>query len=152
MSLEFLIGRLFNDVVGNLRYGDVVRVALEDLGVDPGRMRCAEPDAALGNGGLGRLAACFLESMATLGIPACGYGIRYDHGLFRQVIRGGWQQEDPEEGLLVRDPGEFARPDVIYDVGFGGRVETTEWSPGAPRAIWHPAEAIEAVAYDTPVV
>jgi len=110
MSLEFLIGRLFNDVVGNLRYGDVVRVALEDLGVDPGRMRCAEPDAALGNGGLGRLAACFLESMASLGVPACGYGIRYDHGLFQQVIKDGWQQEHPEQWLSFGNPWEFERP------------------------------------------
>src|SRR5437763_13113472 len=84
MSLEFLIGRLFNDVVGNLRCNELVRVALGDLGVDPNRMRNAEPDAALGHGGLGRLAACFMESMASLGSPGCGYGIRYDHGLFRR--------------------------------------------------------------------
>src|SRR5215469_10930527 len=152
LSLEFLIGRLFADVLCNLGWTEIFRAALGDLGVDLNRLRAAEPDAALGHGGLGRLAACFMESMATLGIPACGYGIRYDHGLFRQVIRGGWQQEYPEEWLSFGNPWEFARPDVIYDVGFGGRVETSEWSPGAPRAIWHPAETIEAVAYDTPVV
>jgi len=89
LSLEFLIGRLLNDVVGNLRCGDIVQAALGDLGVDPERMRCAEPDGALGNGGLGRLAACFVESMASLGIPAYGYGIRYDHGLFQQIIKDG---------------------------------------------------------------
>src|SRR6266849_6754600 len=83
LSLEFLIGRLLNDVAGNLRLDDIVRRALGDLGIDFDRVRFAEPDAALGNGGLGRLAACFLESMASLGIPAYGYGIRYDHGLFR---------------------------------------------------------------------
>ena len=99
LSLEFLIGRLFNDVLGNLGLGEIVDSALGDLGVDLVRLRASEPDAALGNGGLGRLAACFMESMATLGIPAYGYGIRYDHGLFRQVIRDGWQHEYPEEWL-----------------------------------------------------
>src|SRR5712672_3166378 len=123
MSLEFLIGSLFKDVVGNLRCNDVVSVALGDLGVDPARMRCAEPDAALGNGGLGRLAACFMESMASLGIPACGYGIRYDHGLFQQVIKDGWQQEYPEQWLSFGNPWEFERPEVIYDIQFGGWVE-----------------------------
>ena len=97
LSLEFLIGRLFADVLCNLGMTDVFYAALGDLGVDLNRLRTAEPDAALGNGGLGRLAACFMESLATLGIPACGYGIRYDHGLFRQVIRDGWQYEYPEE-------------------------------------------------------
>ena len=86
-------------------------------------MRRAEPDAALGNGGLGRLAACLMESMASLGIPAFGYGIRYDHGLFRQVIRDGWQQEFAEDWLSFGNPWEFARPEVVYDIQFGGRVE-----------------------------
>ena len=122
------------------------------MGVNLNALRTSEPDAALGNGGLGRLAACFMESMATLGIPAYGYGIRYDHGLFRQVIRNGWQQEYPEEWLSFGNPWEFARPDVIYDIGFGGHVEAATWPGGAPRFIWHPAETIEAVAYDTPVV
>ena len=90
----------------------------------------AEPDAALGNGGLGRLAACLMESMASLGIPACGYGIRYDHGLFRQVIRDGWQQEHPEQWLSFGNPWEFARPEVIYDIQFGGRVEKAVSSTG----------------------
>ena len=99
LSLEFLIGRLLNDVVGNLRLTEVVRRALEDLGVDYDRIRSFEPDAALGNGGLGRLASCFMESMASLSLPTYGYGIRYDHGLFRQIIKDGWQQEYPEEWL-----------------------------------------------------
>lgn len=151
LSLEFLIGRLLSDVLCNLGVTDVFRAALGDLGVDLNQLRAAEPDAALGNGGLGRLAACFMESLATLGIPACGYGIRYDHGLFRQVIRDGWQQEYPEDWLSFGNPWEFARPEVIYDIHFGGWVETT--SPrGVPRAIWHPGETIEAVAYDTPIV
>jgi glycogen phosphorylase len=152
MSLEFLIGRLFNDVAGNLLCSEVIRLALGDLGVDPVRMRCAEPDAALGNGGLGRLAACFMESMASLGIPACGYGIRYDHGLFQQVIKDGWQQEYPEQWLSFGNPWEFERPEVIYDIQFGGWVEKA----GSPRdrrqSVWHPDETIKAVAYDTPIV
>src|SRR5271166_5018002 len=152
LSLEFLIGRLFNDVLGNLGLGEIVNAALGDLGVDLVRLRASEPDAALGNGGLGRLAACFLESMATLGIPACGYGIRYDHGLFRQVIRDGWQQEYPEEWLSFGNPWEFARAELIYDVHFGGRVEQTVGPQGIARSVWHPDETIEAVAYDTPIV
>jgi glycogen phosphorylase len=152
MSLEFLIGRLFNDVVGNLRYGEIVNVALGDLGVDPGRMRAAEPDAALGNGGLGRLAACFLESLASLGIPACGYGIRYDHGLFQQVIKDGWQHEYPEQWLSFGNPWEFERPEVIYDIKFGGWVERVAGAKGRAQSLWHPEETIKAVAYDTPIV
>src|SRR5436190_9865731 len=138
LSLEFLIGRLFADVVENLRLTDTVRAALGDLGVDLDRMRRAEPDAALGNGGLGRLAACFMESLASLGIPACGYGIRYDHGLFRQVIKDGWQQEYPEEWLAFGNPWEFARPEVIYDIYFGGRVEVTKLPSGRSRYDWRP--------------
>ncbi|MBV9203109.1 MAG: glycogen/starch/alpha-glucan phosphorylase [Alphaproteobacteria bacterium] len=152
LSLEFLIGRLFNDVVGNLRCGELVRVALGDLGVDPERMRSAEPDAALGNGGLGRLAACFMESMASLGIPGCGYGIRYDHGLFQQVITDGWQQEYPEQWLSFGNPWEFERPEVIYDIQFGGWVEKAFSPKGRPQSVWHAEETIKAVAYDTPVV
>ena len=89
--------------------------------------------------------------MASLGIPACGYGIRYDHGLFRQIIKEGWQQEYPEEWLSFDNPWEFARPEVIYDIHFGGRVETIHDRRGT-RHVWRPDETIEAVAYDTPVV
>jgi glycogen phosphorylase len=152
LSLEFLIGRLFADVLCNLGWTEIFRTALGDLGVDLNRLRAAEPDAALGHGGLGRLAACFMESMATLGIPAYGYGIRYDHGLFRQVIRDGWQQEYPEEWLSFGNPWEFARPEVIYDIHFGGRVEMTISPAGVKRSVWHPAESLEAVAYDIPIV
>src|SRR5438874_2002313 len=112
----------------------------------------AEPDAALGNGGLGRLAACLMESMASLGIPACGYGIRYDHGLFRQVIRDGWQQEYAEDWLSFGNPWEFPRPEVVYDIQYGGRVEMVTGPSGRTRPVWHPGETIQAVAYDTPVV
>src|SRR5262245_47701002 len=152
LSLEFLIGQLFADVLCNLGCTEIFRAALGDLGVDLNRLRAVEPDAALGHGGLGRLAACFMESMATLGIPAYGYGIRYDHGLFRQVIRDGWQQEYPEEWLSFGNPWEFARPEVIYDIHFGGRVETTISPTGVKRSLWHPAESLEAVAYDIPIV
>ena len=152
LSLEFLIGRLLNDVVGNLRLTEVVRRALEDLGVDYDRMRLVEPDAALGNGGLGRLASCFMESMASLGLPTYGYGIRYDHGLFRQIIKDGWQQEHPEEWLSFRNPWEFERPEVTYDILYGGQVETVVSRIGGGRQVWHPAELVRAVAYDTPVV
>jgi starch phosphorylase len=152
LSLEFLIGRLFADVVENLRLTETVRAALGDLGVDLDRMRRAEPDAALGNGGLGRLAACLMESMASLGVPACGYGIRYDHGLFRQVIRDGWQQEYAEDWLSFGNPWEFARPEVVYDIQYGGRVEMVRAASGRIRSMWQADETIEAVAYDTPVV
>jgi glycogen phosphorylase len=152
LSLEFLIGRLFNDVLGNLGLGEIVNAALGDLGVDLVRLRASEPDAALGNGGLGRLAACFMESMATFGIPAYGYGIRYDHGLFRQVIRDGWQQEYPEEWLSFGNPWEFERSEAIYDIHFGGRVERAVGPRGIAHSVWHPEETIEAVAYDTPIV
>src|SRR5262245_12129528 len=152
LSLEFLIGRLFNDVMGNLGMAELVDAALGDLGVDLNRLRTAEPDAALGNGGLGRLAACFMESLASLGIPAYGYGIRYDHGLFRQVIRDGWQHEYPEDWLAFGNPWEFARPEVSYDIHFGGRVEPVPTAHGGQRAHWRPDETVQAVAYDTPIV
>jgi starch phosphorylase len=152
LSLEFLIGRQLTDVLSNLELLEVFRAALGDLGIDYERVRNAEPDAALGNGGLGRLAACFMESMATLGIPAYGYGIRYDHGLFRQVIQDGWQQEFPEDWLSFGTPWEFLRTDVIYNIPFGGSVETRLTGKGLTQYIWHPSEVVHAVSYDTPMV
>jgi len=152
LSLEFLIGRLLNDVAGNLQMDDIVARALGDLGINFERVRHAEPDAALGNGGLGRLAACFMESMASLGIPAYGYGIRYDNGLFRQIVKDGWQQEYPEDWLSFTNPWEFERPEVTYDIFYGGWVETAAGRGNHTRFVWHPEETIEAVAYDTAVV
>jgi starch phosphorylase len=152
LSLEFLIGRLLFDNLNNLNQLDTMRVALAGLDVDLDKLRVLEPDAALGNGGLGRLAACFMESMATLDIPAHGYGIRYEHGLFRQVMKNGWQQEFPEDWLALGNPWEFYRPEVNYDIGFGGSIEAVPISEAALRHVWHPAETIEAVAYDTPSV
>ncbi len=152
LSLEFLVGRLLFDNLNNLGIMDAVRQALAELDVDLDRLRALEPDAALGNGGLGRLAACFMESMATLGIPAHGYGIRYDHGLFRQVIMNGWQEEFPEEWLSFGNPWEFERPEVHCDIGFGGSVETLAGEGDTDHHTWHPAEVVVAVAYDTPAV
>ena len=152
LSLEFLIGRLLHDSLNNLGLVDRMRAALAELGVDYDRLRNVEHDAALGNGGLGRLAACYMESMATLGIAAHGYGIRYNHGMFRQVIHDGWQQEYPENWLTFGNPWEIARPDATHLVGFGGTVETLTMADGNFRYVWHPAETVDAVAYDTPVV
>src|SRR5262249_23471724 len=121
------------------------------LGVGLSDLRKCEPDAALGNGGLGRLAACFMESMATLSIPAIGYGIRYDFGLFRQIINSGWQKEYPDQWLTVGNPWELQRPEVVCHVHFGGSVEHIEEN-GRDRAIWRPAETVRAIAYDTPIV
>ncbi|WP_456306763.1 glycogen/starch/alpha-glucan phosphorylase [Neoroseomonas marina] len=152
LSLEFLIGRLLRENISNLGLTEDLRAALAELGVTLDQARLAEPDAALGNGGLGRLAACFLESMSSLGIPAFGYGIRYDHGLFRQIIRDGWQQEYPEDWLTFGNPWEFARPEIRHRIGFGGEVATENGHEGEPRHHWHPGETVDAVAYDTPVV
>ena len=151
LSLEFLIGRLLGDVLHNLELHESFTAALGDLGVDVHEMFAAEADAALGNGGLGRLAACFMESMASMSIEACGYGIRYDHGLFRQVIKDGVQEEYPETWLSFGNPWEFERPETVYDIGFGGHVEMAQVR-GTRRAVWHPGETVEAVAYDTPAV
>jgi starch phosphorylase len=160
LSLEFLIGRLMFDAAGNLGLLEPMREALASLGVDIEALREQEPDAALGNGGLGRLAACFMESMATLRIPAYGYGIRYEHGLFRQEIAGGVQHELPEDWLSVGNPWEFVRPLVAYTIGFGGSVTARTDAQGRPEFdahgrpayAWNPAEIMSAVAYDTPVV
>ncbi|QXI33496.1 MULTISPECIES: glycogen/starch/alpha-glucan phosphorylase [Pseudomonas] len=152
LSLEFLIGRLLYDSLSNLGYLEIAREALQGLGVDLERIRLLEPDAALGNGGLGRLAACFMESMSTLGIAAHGYGIRYEHGLFRQAVVDGWQQEQTENWLDFGNPWEFERAEVIYPISFGGSVETVHDAHGEQRQVWWPGETVRAVAYDTPVV
>jgi starch phosphorylase len=150
LSLEFLIGRLLSDTINNLRLTEPMREALAGLGVDLDQVRVAEPDAALGNGGLGRLAACFMESMATLGLPAIGYGIRYEFGLFRQHIVNGWQHEQPDDWLSRGNPWEFERADVVYSVGFGGTVEQIASQTGAPtRFVWRPSETAIAIAHDT---
>ena len=147
LSLEFLIGRLLRDAMSNLDLTGEMEEALTSLGLDLAAVEELEPDAALGNGGLGRLAACFMESLASLDIPAYGYGIRYVNGMFRQRIDDGWQVELPETWLAHGNPWEFERPESAYPVGFGGEVVAD-----GERATWNPAEVIEAVAVDTPVV
>jgi starch phosphorylase len=152
LSLEFLIGRLLRDAVSNLGMMDQMRDALAQLGVDFDVIAALEADAALGNGGLGRLAACFMESMATVGVPAYGYGIRYRHGLFRQEIVGGWQAELPETWLEHGNPWEFDRRESAYEVGFGGLVDYQEGNGEGEKFHWKPAERVIATAYDTPIV
>ncbi len=149
LSIEYLIGRLLMDAIGNLGLTDTVRAALDECGVDLDAIAEQEPDAALGNGGLGRLAACLMESMATVGVAGVGYGIRYEHGCFMQEIRDGVQREQPEDWLRLGNPWEFARGDIAIPIGFGGTV--TE-APGTHRHAWHPEETVLAMAYDTPVV
>ncbi|MFM9842345.1 MAG: glycogen/starch/alpha-glucan phosphorylase [Dongiaceae bacterium] len=152
LSLEFLIGRLLRDAISNLGLADTVRAALQRQGVDLDVIAELELDAALGNGGLGRLAACFMESMATVGIPAYGYGIRYDHGLFRQKIIDGSQVELPEDWLVHGNPWEFERREYSYEVGFGGAVDATSETDGRVKFVWRPGETVLAIAFDTPIV
>jgi starch phosphorylase len=151
LSVEFLLGRLLFDVLGNLRLTQAVREALRGLDVDLDDLRALEPDQALGNGGLGRLAACFMDSLAALGIPAFGYGIRYDQGLFKQRISDGRQQELPEDWLAGGNPWEFERCEVTYPIRFGGMVEYIGGDDDTARGLWYAAETVLAVAYDTPV-
>jgi len=151
LSVEYLIGRLLFDTMGNLGLTQAMREALAGLDVDLDALRTIEPDAALGNGGLGRLAACFMDSMASLGMPAYGYGIRYEHGLFKQGITDGWQHEYPEDWLSTVNPWEFERPEVSYPIGFGGTIERVAGGEVTARSVWHPAQTVLAVAYDTPI-
>lgn len=152
LSLEFLIGRLMRDAMSNLGMAEAVREALEGFNVSIDELIEREPDAALGNGGLGRLAACFLESMSTIKVPAYGYGIRYVNGMFRQEMSDGWQVELPETWLAHGNPWEFERRESAYEIGFGGSVEPVTQPDGTVRQVWHPAEHLNAVAFDTPVV
>ena len=136
LSLEFLIGRLFKDALGNMNMTEPMREALRGLGVDLESIAGLEPDAALGNGGLGRLAACFMESRASVGVSGLGYGIRYDHGLFRQQIVDGNQIEVPEDWLAFRNPWEFLRREIVHEIGFGGSVSMANGWDGAARHAW----------------
>ncbi len=147
LSMEFLIGRLLEDAAVNLGLLDEVTAFFAARHMDARAVMADEPDAALGNGGLGRLAACFMEAMATVGCPAMGYGIRYEHGLFRQSFEEGRQVEAPEDWLTQIHAWEFERPEARYRIGFGGAVKTL-----GGRTIWQPAETVIAEAYDTPMI
>jgi hypothetical protein len=142
------MGRAFDNAMLALELRDTLKQALSELGADIDVLASLEPDAALGNGGLGRLAACFLDAMATLGIAGYGYGIRYDYGMFRQTIVDGQQVEVPDYWLTHGNPWEFARPEVVYRVQFGGHV-VQEGPKDAPRRRWVDSHDVLAMAYDT---
>jgi starch phosphorylase len=151
LSLEFLTGRLLSNSLLNMGAYPECREALADLELDMERICDQEEDAALGNGGLGRLAACFLDSMATLSLPGYGYGIRYEYGMFRQRIEQGCQVEHPDNWLRYGNPWEFPRPEVLFPVKFGGRVVEFRDERGDSRFHWVDTEDVMAMAYDTPV-
>ena len=151
LSLEFLIGRLLGNNVINLQMEDACREAMQEEGLDWNGLRNFEVDAGLGNGGLGRLAACFMDSISTLGLPGVGYGLRYDFGIFNQRIVNGWQVEQPDDWLKLGFPWEIAHPEFSFPVQFGGRVETRS---GAKGQEWHwvNTQTVVGMPYDLPIV
>ncbi len=151
LSLEFLMGRALGNCLINEGLYDEAGQALRDLGQNMEELREAEWDAGLGNGGLGRLAACFMDSMATLGLPAYGYGIRYEYGIFFQQIIQGYQAETPDNWLRYGNPWEFERPEYLYPVKFYGRVNQYYDEKGRFRSDWVDTEEIMAMAYDSPI-
>ena len=151
MSLEFLIGRLLGNNVINLKADQLCREALKEYGIDWNSLRDYESDAGLGNGGLGRLAACYIDSMSTLNLAGMGYGLRYDYGIFRQKIVNGCQVEEPDHWLKNGYPWEMARPEYAQHVHFGGHVECRT-DGGRQQWYWVPAETVEGVPYDLPIV
>ena len=150
LSAEFLMGRALANNLLNLGLYDTAREAMRMMGIEVADLLEQEVDAGLGNGGLGRLAACFLDSMATLDIPGYGYGIRYEFGMFDQEIKEGWQIEKPDEWLRFGNPWEMPRPEYWVPVGFGGRTEE-HFDHGRLKVHWAPAEQVIGVAYDTPI-
>jgi starch phosphorylase len=152
LSLEFLMGRAMGNNVINAGIEGAVREAMDELGYSFEDMREQEVDAGLGNGGLGRLAACFLDSLATLDLPAFGYGLRYDYGIFRQGIENGHQVEHPDDWLRNGNPWEIERPEVSFSVNFGGRVQAVQNEKGKTVHQWVDTEQITGVAFDTPIV
>ena len=151
LSLEFLIGRTLGNALLNLGIHDATAEALEELEHDLEKLECSEPDAGLGNGGLGRLAACYLDSMATLGLPAYGYGIRYEHGMFKQDMVDGRQVERPDNWLRDENPWEIARPDRTYRIKLYGRVSGRADAEGRIHYEWVDSSDVLAMAYDVPV-
>lgn len=150
-SMEFLMGRSLMNSLYNLELDEPTRRALHGLGVSLEKLRDVEYDAALGNGGLGRLAACFLDSMATLDLPGYGYGIRYEYGMFQQHFENGWQVEHPDNWLRYGNPWEFARPEVLYQVKFHGHVTEYTDESGTSRYQWMDTDDVMAMAHDTPI-
>ena len=151
LSAEFLMGRHLENNLINLGMYDQVHQVIEEYGLNLDEILEQEPDPGLGNGGLGRLAACFLDSLATLEIPTIGYGIRYEFGIFHQAIKDGWQVEVPDKWLRFGNPWEIRRPEATVEVKFGGKTEVYHDKKGQPRSSWIPQRTVTAVPYDTPV-
>ena len=149
LSMEFLLGRSLSNNILNLRLDAAIKQIIEDRGLDWPAVVDEEPDAGLGNGGLGRLAACFLESMATMQLPAMGYGLRYEYGIFRQVIRDGWQQEQPDNWLRRPDPWEVARPHEAVEIRLGCSFEVRGGSLGV---VMDRPSTLLGMPFDRPVV
>jgi starch phosphorylase len=151
LSAEFLLGPQLGNNLVNLGIYDRVKEAVENLGLDFDALLEQEEEPGLGNGGLGRLAACYLDSLATLQIAAIGYGIRYEFGIFDQEIRDGWQVEVTDKWLRLGNPWEIARPEIAFDVKYGGHTEPYQDEEGRHRVRWVPERVVKGVAYDTPV-
>ena len=153
LSMEFLMGRALGNCMINLKAYKEIREALEELGIDPDAIEDTEPDAALGNGGLGRLAACFLDSLSSLGYPAYGCGIRYKYGMFEQKIENGYQVEVPDNWLKHGNPFEIKRAEYAVEVKFGGYVKLVrDATTGRDRFVQEDCQSVCAVPYDLPVV
>ena len=152
LSAEFLMGRLTANNLHNLGLYKTCEAALKDLGLELADLCENEPDMALGNGGLGRLAACFIDSLATLGYPAVGYGLHYEHGLFRQEIRDGRQVERPDAWREYGNPWEICRPESVQEIPLYGYVETVFGEDCKVRKVWHPGRVIKGVPWDIPIV
>lgn len=151
ISLEFLMGRTLGNAMINLGVYDAAAEAMAELGFDADKLRDEEVDAGLGNGGLGRLAACFLDSMATLELPSYGYGIRYDYGIFKQIIQNGYQVEEPDNWLSRGNPWEIRRPELARIIHFGGRIIRYQDDVNPDRRKWVDTQDVLAMPYDTPV-
>ncbi|PKL36262.1 MAG: glycogen phosphorylase [Spirochaetae bacterium HGW-Spirochaetae-1] len=151
LSMEYLMGRTLGNSLINLGLTDIMRQSLDELGYSMDDLAATEWDAGLGNGGLGRLAACFMDSLATLELPAMGYGIRYDYGIFFQKIINGYQVETPDNWLRFGTPWEFPRPEYLYPVKFYGTVNQYQDDEGRLRSDWVNTDIILAMAYDIPV-
>ncbi len=151
LSLEFLMGRAMTNNINNMGLQDEVTKALKNLGYTYEELADVEPDAGLGNGGLGRLAACFLDSLATLEIPSFGYGIRYNYGIFRQQIKNGYQLEQPDNWLRYGNPWEIPRTDLCYTVNFGGQVKVIREN-GRDNYKWVNTDKVIGMAYDMPII